>query len=75
MQANKSEVSIIVILARDKQFSTTPNSTKVSTNNVDRQPEIATRPSNRKYLYLREYGRYHYSFDQGELAESVNKWL
>jgi len=35
---------------------------------------------NRKYLYLRQYDRYHYNFDgkpgvfdQSELAESVNK--
>jgi len=43
-----SEASITVILAR-KTVSTTPNSKEVSTNkcNIDGQPEIATRPSNR----------------------------
>jgi len=29
----------------------------------------------RKYLYLREYDRYRYNFNQGELAQSVSKWL
>jgi len=44
--------------------------------------EIACGHPNRKYLYLRQYDRYHYNsdgkpgvLDYGELAESVNKCL
>ena len=43
--------------------------------------EIACGHPNRKYLYVRQYGRYHYNsvgkpgvFDEVKLAESVNKW-
>jgi len=74
----------MLILAQKKQFSTMPNWKKVSTNkcDIDRQVEIAVWPSKKKYLNLWQYDRYRYNsdgkpgvFNQGKLAESVNKWL
>ena len=53
IQPNESEVSITVILVRKKQFFTTPNSKKVSTNKCDiaRQLNKCSHP-NQKYLHL-----------------------